>query len=144
MLKGRPLMNIFDLKQQGLSYRKIARETGHSRNTIRKYLRDGANSRPSEPTLTRVSKLDPYKDEVNRLVSEGLLSTPAIMSRIVPLGYVGKESIPRTYIRSIRPPAKPRQSAIRRYETQMGKQLSFSLDSSTLLNSLDPYGQAVG
>ncbi|EQD74176.1 ISChy4, transposase, partial [mine drainage metagenome] len=86
-------MNIFDLKQQGLSYREIARETGHSRNTVHKYLRDGASSKPIETKPQRNSKLDPYKSEVDRLVSEGLLSVPAIMSRIVPLGYTGKESI---------------------------------------------------
>ena len=47
------------------------------------------------------------------------------MSRIVPLGYTGKESILRTYVRSIRPPAKPKQIAIRRYETPPGKQSQF-------------------
>ncbi len=113
MLKGRLLKNIFDLKAQGLSYRAIARETGHSRNTVRKYLRDGASTKRNETKLPRVSKLDPYKDEVNRLVSEGLLSVPVIMSKIVPLGYTGKESILRTYVRSIRPPTKPRQTATR-------------------------------
>lgn len=125
MLKGRPLMTIFDLKAQDLSYREIARSTGHSRNTIRKYLRDGAKAKPSEPKPPRSSKLDPYKSEIDRLVSEGLLSVPAIMSRIVPLGYAGKESILRTYVKGIRPPAKPKQSAIRRYETPPGKQSQF-------------------
>ena len=79
MLEGRPLMNIFDLKQQGLSYREIARETGHSRNTVRKYLRDGASSRPSETKPQRNSKLDPYESEVDRLVSEGL---PILSARL--------------------------------------------------------------
>ena len=118
-------MNIFDLKQQGLSCREIARETGHSRNTVRKYLRDGASTQARKAKPQRVSKLDPYKDEVNRLVSDGLLSVPAIMSRIVPLGYNAKESILRTYVRSIRPHTKPKQVAIRRYETEPGKQSQF-------------------
>ncbi len=125
MLKGRPLMNIFDLKAQNLSYREIARESGHSRNTVRKYLRDDASTKTKSPKLQRISILDPYKDDVNRLVAEGLLSVPAIMSRIVPLGYVGKESILRTYVRGIRPPAKPKQIAVRRYETPPGKQSQF-------------------
>ena len=87
MLKGRPLMTIFDLNAQDFGYREIARSTGHSRNTVRKYLRDGGNAKPSEPRPQRGSKLDPYKSEIDRLASEGLLSVPAIMSRIVPLGY---------------------------------------------------------
>ena len=125
MLKGRPLMNLFDLNTQEFGYREIARVTGHSRNTVRKYLRDGGNAIAEAPKLPRISKLDPHKVEINRLVSDGLLSVPAIMSRIVPLGYEGKESILRTYVSSIRPPAKPRQSAVRRYETQPGKQSQF-------------------
>lgn len=125
MLKGRPLMNLFDLKAQDLSYREIARETGHSRNTVRKYLRDGGSTKADQPKPQRTSKLDPYKDDIDRLVSEGLLSVPAIMSRIVPLGYTGKESILRAYVRGIRPKAKSKQTAIRRYETPPGKQSQF-------------------
>jgi transposase len=86
MLKGRPLMTIFDLNAQDFGYREIARSTGHSRNTVRKYLRDGGNAKPSEPRPQRGSKLDPYKSEIDRLASEGLLNVPAIMSRIIPLG----------------------------------------------------------
>lgn len=63
--------------------------------------------------------------EIDRLVFEGLLGVGAIMSRIVPLGYVGKEGILRTYVRSIRPPAKPKQIAVRHYETPPGKQSQF-------------------
>ncbi len=66
MLKGRPLMTIFDLNAQDFGYREIARSTGHSRNTVRKYLREGGNAKPSEPRSQRGSKLDPYKSEIDR------------------------------------------------------------------------------
>ena len=44
--------------------REIARRTGLSRNTIRKYLREGA-SEPKFKTPARASKLDPYTDRLS-------------------------------------------------------------------------------
>ena len=82
MLKGRSLMNIYKLGEEGLGYREIARITGHSRNTVRKYLRDGIKH-GSTNRKPKGSKLDPYKDTVSELVEAGLTSTPAIMERIV-------------------------------------------------------------
>ena len=46
------------------------------------------------------------------------------MERIVPLGYSGKETTLRNFIRSIRPPRSV-QVAVRRYETKPGEQLQF-------------------
>lgn len=123
MLKGRSLMNIYQLAEEGLGYRETARLTGHSRNTVRKYLRDGVKY-GSTSRKSRGSKLDPYKDTVSELVESGLTSTPAIMERIVPLGYSGKETTLRNFIRSIRPPRSV-QVAVRRYETKPGEQLQF-------------------
>ncbi len=57
------------------------------------------------------------------------------MSRIVPLGYTGKESILRTYVSSIRPPAKPKQVAIRRYETLPGKRCQFDWEIFSYVDS---------
>lgn len=124
MLKGRPLMNLFAMRDQGLGLRQISRETGLSRNTVRKYVRDGAAPERAV-TAPRRSKLDPYKEEVRRLVEGGLYSTPAIRERIVPLGYVGKETIVRDYVRTIRPTKSERTPAVRRYETEPGEQLQF-------------------
>ena len=44
--------------------REIARRTGLSRNTIRKYLREGA-AEPTFKTPSRPSKLDPYADRLS-------------------------------------------------------------------------------
>lgn len=40
MLKVDHVMNLLELKAQGLSIRRIAELPGHSRNTVRKILRD--------------------------------------------------------------------------------------------------------
>ena len=124
MLKGRPLMNLFQLKDEGRGIREITRVSGYSRNTVRKYVRDGAtpNNTARKP---RGSKLDPFKEEVRRLVGEGLYSVPAIMERLVPLGYEGKETVLRDFVRSIAPPRSERVRAVARFETEPGEQLQF-------------------
>jgi len=47
--------------------RAIARRTGLSRNTIRKYLREGA-AEPKFKTPARRSRLDPYADRLSGLL----------------------------------------------------------------------------
>ncbi|MDA8373600.1 MAG: IS21 family transposase [Actinomycetota bacterium] len=117
-------MRLHELGMEGLGYREIARRTGHSRNTVRRYLRDGAG-RNETVRAPRRSKLDPFKDTVAGLVKGGLVSTPAIMDRIVPLGYTGKETTLRDYVRSIKPKASKEAALARRYETKPGEQLQF-------------------
>ncbi|PZN03539.1 MAG: IS21 family transposase, partial [Bacillota bacterium] len=58
MLKGGSLMDILRLKAEGLSVREIARRTGLSRNTVRKYLRQPEPPR-YKPRPPKASKLDP-------------------------------------------------------------------------------------
>ena len=136
MLKGRSLMRLHELEREGLGYREIARVTGHSRNTVRRYLRDGAG-RHETKRAKRGSKLDPFKDLVTELVKGGLISTPAIMDRIVPEGYEGKETIVRDFVRSIKPKASREAVLARRYETKPGEQLQFDWGIFTYV---DPRG----
>ncbi|WP_171788945.1 helix-turn-helix domain-containing protein [Acidimicrobium ferrooxidans] len=92
---------LFELHAEGLGYREIARRTGISRNTVRRYLRDGASAgQVTRPR--RRSKLDPFKPEIDRLVADGLTSAPAITERLKELGYTGKVTIVRDYVRTIR------------------------------------------
>jgi len=50
--------------REKLPIREIARRTGLSRNTIKKYLREGV-SEPKFKTPKRPSKLDPYADRLS-------------------------------------------------------------------------------
>lgn len=127
MLKGRSLMTLHDLARKGMGYREIARLTGHSRNTVRRYLRDSAGKEQPE-RQKRGSKLDPYKPMIDKYLEDGLRSAPAIMSRIVPLGYQGKETLIRNYVRSISPLNKEEKIKLR-YETKPGDQMQFDWGS---------------
>jgi transposase len=60
MLRGRTVITLHEMKAMGKSIREIARETGHSRNTIRKYLRQ-RDFPQQKSSACRPSKLDPFK-----------------------------------------------------------------------------------
>ena len=51
---------------RGVSIKELARRTGLSRNTIRAALR--SSGPPRYERSARVSKLDPFKDEIHRLL----------------------------------------------------------------------------
>jgi len=51
---------------RGVSIKELARRTGMSRNTIRAALR--ASAPPNYQRLSAPSKLDPFKDEIHRLL----------------------------------------------------------------------------
>jgi transposase len=77
MLKVRSLMKFFELRAEGLRYREISRVTGHSRNTVMRYLRDEAGKNEAARAPRR-SKLDPFREVIDELVAQGLYSAPAI------------------------------------------------------------------
>jgi len=113
---------IHELASQGKSIHQIARDLRLARNTVRKYLR-GKPTAAARPT--RPSKLDPYKDQIRRWVTEDrLLNCETILERLQPLGYTGQVSILKDFVQPLRPP-KGGQQPVRRYETQPGEQLQF-------------------
>jgi transposase len=72
---------LHELKAKGKSIRAIARETGLSRNTVRKYLRTQGIPE-GKPYPKRGSKLDPYKDTIQELMNFGIFNCEVIYERI--------------------------------------------------------------
>ena len=64
MLKVEGRMELAVLRKHGASIRELARVTGHSRNTVRRYLRGGGMAERRKPTAKRAEKLDDFKDYV--------------------------------------------------------------------------------
>jgi transposase len=87
---------------RGVSVRELARQTGLSRNTVRAALRS-----PVPPRYQRApagSKLDPYRDEICRLLrDEPGLPGQRVRELIAPLGFVGGKTIVDDYLREVRP-----------------------------------------
>ena len=116
-------MEINILKRQGLSIREIARQTGHSRNTIRKYLRKDQEPEYSERPQ-RPSVLDPFKPYLQKRIESAKpawIPGTVLYREIQALGYQGKERLVQYYIAQFKPVARP--DPVVRFETEPGQQM---------------------
>ncbi len=114
------------LKEEGKAYNNISllsRETGFSRDTIRKYLQEGVVPHKSKG-ITKGSKLDPYKDYLDEQFECKNFNCESLYDRIKDLGYDGGLTILRDYVRSFRPPPQAISIPERtmRFETTFGEQ----------------------
>lgn len=121
MLRGGSVLKLHELRAQGKSIREIARITGYSRNTVRKYLRncelptDTPRQRPRRP-----SKLEPYLDELHFCMNEGIFNCEVLLEKLQAKGYTGSQTILIDYVKRFRPPR--RAKAVMPYETEPGEQ----------------------
>jgi transposase len=90
VLEHGEIFMIHDLHREGLSIRAIARRTGLSRKTIRKYLARGFVAPVSGPRSPRGSALDSYKSYLEgRLTSYPELTAIRLKREIAQLRYSG-------------------------------------------------------
>lgn len=124
MLRSQTVNRIHDLAIQGKSIQGIARELGISRNTVRKYLRhpEAVFPKAREP---RPSKLDPFKEQITRWVTEDHCTNCEVMLvRLQERGYTGSITILKDFVQPLRP-AVAGHAPVQRYETKPGEQLQF-------------------
>ena len=91
------MKEIYEMKGAGRSIRGIADDLGIARNTVRRYLNSPESLRP-KPRSRRASKLDPYREYVDRRLSEGLENCVVLHRELKALGYDGGYSIPKSYV----------------------------------------------
>jgi transposase len=92
-----------------LSIKEIHRRTGHDRKTIRRALR--SEEPPRYRRQPRRSKLDPFRDEIDRLLrSDPRLPGKRIRELIEELGYEGGKTILDDHLRELRPRYLPRRT----------------------------------
>jgi len=120
MLGMEEWMEVKDLKRQGHSIKQICRMTGYSRNTVRKVLREGSPKR--REAQRRASKLDAYKDYLEKRYAETGLSAVRLTGEIRAMGFAGSRDIVRRYLRELDIGAKVPAKATVRFETPPGKQ----------------------
>ncbi|MBW2072942.1 MAG: IS21 family transposase [Deltaproteobacteria bacterium] len=119
MIDRRTIFEIHRLADQGLSIRKIAKALKLCRKTVTKYLRE---PNPKRPAVKRASKLDPFKDEVERMLQiDPSASAVVIGQRLAQKGYQGSISLLRGYLRTIRGSFKKKEPFIR-FESAPGEQ----------------------
>ena len=87
---------------RGVSIKQLASRTGLSRNTVRAALR--ASQAPKYQRAPPGSKLDPFKDEIHRLLKDdAAMPGQRIRELIAPLGFAGGKTIVDDYLREVRP-----------------------------------------
>src|SRR5947209_10249767 len=87
---------------RGVAIKELVRRTGLARNTIKRAVRSDAP--PAFRCPERPSKLDPFKDEIHRLLKDDpRLSGVRVREEIEPLGFDGGKTIVDDYLREIRP-----------------------------------------
>jgi transposase len=111
---------------KGLSQREIHRRTGLHRDTIRRAL-----SSEAPPVYRRApagSKLDPFKDEVHRLLREDP-KLPGVRLRelLAPLGCTAGKTVVDDYVREVRPLFAPRPRTFQRTIYRPGELCQFDV-----------------
>lgn len=135
-------MTIHDLHRRGLSIQAIARQSGHDRKTVRKYLRLGLEPPVYGPRVPRGSKLDPWKDFIReRLEATPQLSAARLDREIRALGYAGGHTIVKDFVRRVRPAPPPVFE--RRFETAPGEQAQVDFAHFRLRFAAEPERERV-
>ena len=99
--------DIRRLWSEGRDVTEIARMTGHDRKTVRKYLQiDDFSPKTPAPRPKGASKLDPFKDYVDRTLEADLHewrkqrhTATRIYGELLEMGYEGKYSLVQCYVR---------------------------------------------
>lgn len=120
MLTAEAWMEIKVLHQQGHSIRAIAEMTGHSRNTVRRQLRQRESPRFQKPQ--RTSQLDAFKPYLRERYQQCRLSGVRLHEEIKAMGYHGSLDVVQRFVREIKPDKAFHSKLTVRFETPPGEQ----------------------
>lgn len=113
-------MDVKVLHRQGASIRAIARQTGFSRATVRKILREPV-AKPYAPRPARVGKLDPFVERLAEcLAARPFARASVLYEEIRGEGYTGHYEAVKRWVRAARRAASARRRACVRFETAPG------------------------
>ncbi len=124
MLTAEEQMELDVLKKHGAGIRELARATGRSRNTVRRYLREGEAAAVRKAAPKRAEKLDPFKSFIiERMAAAAPDRIPAVVlfREVKARGYAGGETRLKQYVRSLAPASTP--EPVVRFETHPGEQM---------------------
>lgn len=124
MLTVEERMEIAVLQKHGESIHGIARAMGVSRNTVRRYLREGEAAATRKSGPKRPEKLDPFKDYIAdrlRAAAPDVIPAAVLLREIQARGYDGGYTRLKVFVRGLRPAPKP--DPVVRFETEPGHQM---------------------
>jgi len=105
MIDYEQFAQIRHLKEhEGLNASQIAGQLGLDPRTVRRWLAE--HFRPRKPAV-RPSKLDPFKNDIRRMLEHYPYSAAQIFQHIAQMGFDGGYTIVKQYVRKVRPPKQP-------------------------------------
>jgi transposase len=111
---------------RGVAIKELARRYGIDRNTVRRALR--SEGPPVYRRAPRPSKLEPFKDEIHRLLkTDPRLPGQRVRELIAPLGFEGGKTIVDDYLRELRPLFLPPPRTFQRTVYRPGEICQFDL-----------------
>jgi transposase len=111
---------------RGVAIKELARRYGIDRNTVRRALR--SEGPPVYRRAPRPSKLEPFKDEIHRLLkTDPGLPGQRVRELIAPLGFEGGKTIVDDYLRELRPLFLPPPRTFQRTVYRPGEICQFDL-----------------
>lgn len=121
MVRFGELIVILELHDQGLSVSAIARRTGLTRGTVRKYVTRGVEPPAYGPRPPRPSRLAPFERYLRERIGVFPELTGSRLHReIRELGYAGGYTVVKDFLREVRP-SRPAGFEVR-FETPPGRQ----------------------
>jgi transposase len=120
MLNWEAWMNIKHLHKEGHSIKAITRLTGHSRNTVRRILRQPKPEAFKTPA--RSSRLDEFKPYVEQRYQACALSTVRLFQELRAMGYSGSAATLYRFTQTLRSQQRTLSKLTVRYETPPGEQ----------------------
>ncbi|MBI5133654.1 MAG: IS21 family transposase [Thaumarchaeota archaeon] len=112
-------MEIRHLIENGVSKAEISRMLGIDRKTVKKYAHMDIYS-PYLKEIKLQGKLEPYKDYIRNRLEQFPLNCVRIHEEISKLGYAGRMTILRDYVRNLR--HEKTYHAVMEFETEPGQQ----------------------
>lgn len=101
MLDVKDWLWIKELHTHGLNLSQISGKTGFDRKTVRKYVNSTSKPEPKKKKK-KETKLDSYRGHIDKRVHEGNLPASSIFREIQEMGFTGKYTIVREFIRAVR------------------------------------------
>jgi transposase len=110
----------------GKSIKELVRSTGLSRNTVRRALR--SDRPPSYRRAPQASVLEPFKDEIHRLLrKDPKLTGVRVRELLAPLGCTASKTVVDDYLREVRPLFAPPPRAFQRTVYRPGEIAQFDV-----------------
>ena len=117
MIRSGLVIMIREKAQKGKSAYAISHEFGVAENTAKKYINRPVTEHGLKGRV-KGSKLDPFKTQIDTMLSQGIFNCVVMLERLQEKGYDGGITILKEYVHPHRPPKC--SPAVRRYETPTG------------------------